>query len=244
MKDFERYSQYNFQFHSSIVPPLVQQILKDNELKENTYLIDIGCGDGVLLLAIVKNGYLSGDKIVGFDISKTRLKKLKKSHPNINIVQGDACNLFIFKPHSFNIPISSQVIEHIHNQDAFLSGIYSLLRPCSYFYISSVIKGRNAFWIYRNNGQIVLDPTHVHEFKSKDEFVSLLEKYGFLPITIQTYPVKFGLMDCIIRSLIIIGLKIENAEFFFINHKWPSFINKIKIPVPGYFIIEGIFRRS
>jgi len=180
---------------------------------------------------------------VGIDLSRNRLIKLKKILPLCDLICGDACNLFFLKPKKFNIEISTQVIEHVPDQISFLKGVYSLLKPQSYFYISSVLKKKNAFWIYRNNGRIVLDPTHIHEFESQDEFISLLKKNGFSPIYIQTYPVKYGLMECLIRFLNIIGLQIRNTEFFFINHDWTSHVNKIKIPVPGYLIIEGLFRR-
>lgn len=243
MKNFEKYSQENIQFHSHIIPSLLKKILYKIVPIDELRIIDIGCGDGVLLSAMKERGFLSRISAVGIDLSLIRLKRLKDLQTHCNLIRGDASHLDFFKPESFNLAISTQVIEHLTDEDAFLSGIRSLLKPESYLYLSTVIKGKNAFWIYRNNGHIVLDPTHIHEFNSKDELLSLLEKHGFSPCHIQVYPVKFGIIECIIRTFIFLGIKADSTELYFLNHPRIAQLNKIGIPVPGYSIIEGLFRR-
>lgn len=243
MKNFDQYSQDNIQFRSHSIPQYLKKILNEIGTDDQIKIIDIGCGDGVLLSAMMECGFLNRKNVVGIDISIIRLERLKHLQTHCDFIRGDASHLDFFKPESFNLAISTQVIEHLIDEDAFLSGIRSLLKPGSYLYLSTVIKGKNAFWIYRNNGRIVLDPTHIHEYESKDELLHLLERHGFSPYDVRIYPVKFGILECILRAFIFMGIQAHLMESFFINHPRIAQLNKFRIPVPGYSIFEGIFRR-
>jgi len=244
MKDFEKYSRDNIQFQSHTIPVLLQNIMNKFDTNDQTRILDIGCGDGVLLTSMSGCGFLHQKNAVGIDLSLTRLKRLQHLTCDCDLILGDASHLHFLKPDSFDLAICTQVIEHLVDENAFLSEMQSLLKPGSFLYLSTVIKGKNAFWIYRNNGHIVLDPTHIHEYESKDELIHLLRRHGFSPYEVQVIPVSFGVIECMIRVFILMGLHMDHADSFFIHHPRITCLNKLRIPVPGYSIIEGIFRRD
>jgi len=90
-------------------------------------LIDIGCGEGYVLKAIIKS-FPSFD-LVGIDISETRLRRAKeslKSLPNVDFVRADAQKM-PFRSGSFNIAVCTEVIEHVPNDVLLLWEIHRVL---------------------------------------------------------------------------------------------------------------------
>ncbi len=76
----------------------------------NKKIADIGCGEGFLLKKI-----LTGEKIVGIEISITALKRAKKilkTRNDINLIQGDAQKLPIPNDY-FDIILCSEMLEHV-----------------------------------------------------------------------------------------------------------------------------------
>lgn len=131
------------------------------------------------LLYVLKNKNLlnNTEKIIGIDLSKERIKRLEYSCPFVKGLVSDVCNLAQIEDNSFDLVISSQVIEHV-DDTKILSNIYRIIKPRGYLYISTVIKKWYGCWIYWNNG-FKLDPTHVREYKSKEEFIDLLKNNRF-----------------------------------------------------------------
>ena len=49
-----------------------------------------------------------------------------------------------------------------------------------YFFVTSVIKAKNAWYFYKNTaGETVLDPSHLKEYKSIQEFEKVFDSIGF-----------------------------------------------------------------
>jgi len=90
-------------------------------------LIDVGCGDGYVLKAIIKN--FPDFDLIGIDISETRLRRAKeslKSLPNVEFIRADAQKM-PFRSGSFNIAVCTEVIEHVPNDVCLLQEIYRIL---------------------------------------------------------------------------------------------------------------------
>lgn len=77
--------------------------------KKSKRIIDMGCGDGYLLYYLTKR--LKCD-FIGFDLSKLRLQRLKKTLPFIKCIKGDITKL-PFKNDEFETVLCSEVLEHI-----------------------------------------------------------------------------------------------------------------------------------
>jgi len=108
--------------------------------------------------------------------------------------------------------------------------------------LSSVVKKRYGFYFYFRDGSFKLDPTHIREYRSTDEFVSLIASKGFEVIRVKTSQVMFPLIDMIIRLLIEFGL-IKPDPNFFQKHKFIGKIRQIKVPIVGYKTVEVLVRK-
>ncbi len=86
-------------------------------IKENSSVLDIGCGDGELLqyLSQNKNCQAKGIEISGHKVSKSLLKGL-------SVIQGNAEeDLLSYPDNSFDYAILSQTIQATHKPDKVLS---------------------------------------------------------------------------------------------------------------------------
>jgi len=96
-------------------------------LKENDFILDIGCGDGIYLQDIKC-------KKVGLDISITNLKKAKQRNPNGLFVLGDAENL-PFKNEIFDHTFIVQVLHHLPDYKRCFREVNRVLRVGAKLYI-------------------------------------------------------------------------------------------------------------
>ena len=241
MVDFKEYSQKHIHFFSDSIPKLVEEMLGDTI---NFSIIDLGCGDGRFFYFLKKNGYFNRvKKIVGVDLSQERLNRAKKHFPEIQTMIADVCNLSKVKNSTFDFVISNQVIEHVNNDYKMVREIKRILKNGGQAYVSSVMKKKYGFYIYRNNGVFVLDPTHVREYKSEMEFDEIFEKNNLKILHTNKNQVKFSIVDLCVRSMIKFGM-INSDNTDFVNRKivkW--FRNHFKIPILGYFTIEAVCQK-
>ena len=171
------------------VPKEIEKILKKEKINS---IIDLGCGDGILIHAI-KNKYPK-IKITGVDISPRRINGLKKKFKKDKFYCKDVCDTKIKS--KFDFVHSSQVIEHVESDNKMVEEMSRLLKKNGILYCSSVIKKPWAIYQYRNNGKFVLDPTHEKEYKNVKEFLDLFQKdFKLISYLIsQTKRKKFGLL--------------------------------------------------
>lgn len=193
-KILQKNVEYSERYHQKIgntqIPEMISELISKIGIKR---IVDLGCGDGEIILAI-DNKY-KNKRIIGIDISPRRIKNLKKKYPNYKFFCRDVIKTALPSKH-FDLAISTQVIEHLEDDCKLLEEVFRLLKPKGYFYISSVIKKPWAIYKYRNLGKFVLDPTHIYEYKSKEEFLNLLRKYNFKILKFKIYLTKrkfFGL---------------------------------------------------
>jgi len=236
-ENFSEYSEKHIHFIDFSVPEMLESLLEG--LNKSYSLIDLGCGDGRVLYALYSKGlFKNASRIAGVDISEERIKRLKKFCPFAEGIVADVCDLKQIQNNSFDVATSSQVIEHVLNDSKMLKEVYRILKPNGYFYVSTVIKKWYGFWIYWNKG-FKLDPTHVREYKSEQEFLNLLKENGFKIVKYRTEKVKYSIMDLIIRFFIKAGL-IKPPPDFYQKHELLRKLRKIKMPVAGYRTIEVV----
>ena len=157
---------------------------------------------------------------------------------------SDVCNLDLIEKESFDIIVSSQVIEHVSDDNKMLKEIWRLLKPGGIAYISSVVKKRYGFYIYRVNGKIRLDPTHVREYSSKEEFSNLIKKNKFKILDIEIKPIRYPLIELLTRLFIKIGIVSETSiQKMYVDKKWMRITKKINVPIIGYRSIEVLCKK-
>jgi len=167
--------KYNAFVHAryTIIMDYVNSIIDKHykNREQNIRILDMGCGDGVLLYLVSKKIKKTNIELHGIDLSdiaiKTAINKFE---------QKDVKNKFFFKAEGvyntsfehgmFDIIISSDVIEHLNEPDTFLKEVKRLIKPNGFLVIGTPIK-------YTENP---LDSMHVYEFFPY-EFEELLTKY-------------------------------------------------------------------
>ncbi len=171
-KNFLRYNAFVHARYTIIVNHVKKIIDRQSENTEgNIRILDMGCGDGVLL-------YLLGEKLkntevelYGVDLSdiaietainKFEQKKLKNNY----LLKVENVYSTSFKDRMFDVIVSSDVIEHLNEPEDFLGETKRLLKPKGFLVIGTPIK-------YTEKP---LDSMHVHEY-FPSEFKGLLKKY-------------------------------------------------------------------
>jgi 2-polyprenyl-3-methyl-5-hydroxy-6-metoxy-1,4-benzoquinol methylase len=243
-RNFREYSEKHIHFYDLEISDLVEKAVKSKNGRDFS-VIDLGCGDGSLLFSLQRKGLLlNAEKIVGIDLSPERVKNLRKNVKGVIGIVSDACNVEELENNVFDVVISSQVIEHVSDDNELLKEIRRLLKSDGIVYISSVIKKWYGFYIYRNKGRFRLDPTHVREYSSKEDFLNLLKRNGLKISEYEVKIVKYPLSDLIIRMFIKMGLtKSSTARNVYIESRWMKSYRKLIIPIIGYYTIEVLCKK-
>lgn len=227
----KKYSEKHLHFIDLEVPKLLEELLKSFD--KSFSIVDLGCGDDKVLWSLYNKGLLkNAEKIVGVDISGERINRLVSDVQDLKIISDE----------SFDIAISSQVIEHVPDDFKMLKEAYRILKPDGFFYVSTVIKKWYGFWIYWNNG-FKLDPTHLREYKSEQEFLELLEHNGLTVKDWKLEGIYYPITDLALRTLTKLNL-INLSSDFYQKHKTLRKLRKFKLKIIGYKTIEVITRKN
>jgi 2-polyprenyl-3-methyl-5-hydroxy-6-metoxy-1,4-benzoquinol methylase len=241
---FQKYSKEHVHFYEEDVSPILEYGL-DLTLKScrKPSVVDLGCGDGRIIFALHKKSFLKNmSEIVGVYISEARIRRLKSNLPFVKGIVSNASNVKELPSSSFDFVICSQLIEHVEDDDALVLEIKRLLKNGGIAYLSSVAKKRYGVYFYFKDGSFKLDPTHVREYRSTDEFAGLVASKGFEVIRVKTRQVMFPLLDLIIRLLVKFGLIKPDLKLFQ-RHKVLGKVRQLKVPIIGYKTIEVLARK-
>ena len=241
---FQKYSAKHIYFYDKIVPAFVQLGLSlARKQSKRCTIIDLGCGDGGLIFALRENKLLfEDDEIWGVDISSDRINRLRALLPLSRCITDNILNVRELPDFSFDFVICSQVIEHV-NDRKLLREIRRLLKMGGIAYVSSVIKKPYGVYFYFRNGGFRLDPTHVREYSSLEEFSRLISNQGFKTIAKSSAPIIFPIVDLVLRLFIEIGLAVPNAKFFLCHNNLRR-LRKLCVQILGYREVEVLVRRK
>lgn len=147
-------------------------IIDNISLKKKT-LCDIGCGVGVFLREVRKNGM----NPFGYDINKDQTQIARKKYHLTNVSDASSLPSFAKKlhlrKHSFDVITAFEVIEHIPNPRKFIVEAAQYLKIGGYIIISTPNNDRipiNESWDY--------PPIHLSRF-NKNNLSQLLNSEGF-----------------------------------------------------------------
>jgi len=239
--DFEQYSRTFLHFHTEEIPQLVIENLKNKEID----LADMGAGDGALLVALRMRGYLDKAKsVVAVDLSPERCERLK-TFTDFQVICSDVTHVPELGDNTFDFVICTQVIEHV-DQEKLLSEITRILRPGGTLYIASLVRKSFGWWYYKtSDGKWAMDPTHLREYASQDEFEKVIASSGFTIVKTVLSPLKLSVLEFIARRVIVPIFNPKSMNAFFVKHPWIDFLRrKINVHPPRYFIVETIARKE
>jgi SAM-dependent methyltransferase len=106
-----------------------------NELKSDSPLriAEFGCGRGWLCGRLASLG-----EVTGFDLSERAIENARSSYPGIEFHALDATRPIPPEYcHAFDLVVSSEVIEHVHDQQGYLGNISSMLKKGGYLLLTT-----------------------------------------------------------------------------------------------------------
>ena len=163
------------------------QWLKDNLItpKENSNLLDVGCGNGWAIFLAAQKGY----KSTGLTWSEEDIRKLKRRSELLNLpvksVVYDARQLDKFKVEKkFDVIINSENIEHIIDDNKLINDISNLLNKNGLLYLTTPNLFYSLFFIKEKPIKKIKveDGSHIVRGYTFIKLEKMLEKNGLFAI--------------------------------------------------------------
>ena len=204
-------------------------------IKEADLVADYGSGGGTLLYNV---GHFSKARLLGIEQSELAIVQSKNLVPDLNVIKGNIMDTPL-KNESIDFIFSTMVIEHVDDK-SFIEEAYRTLKPGGYFFVTSVIKTKGAWYFYKNaSGETVLEPSHLKEYKSIQEFENVLKPMGFTIIQSSSPRIRYPLLDPLLKLLM---------QFFGIKNllRWKAIERlrlAIRLPIPGFFAAEVLAKK-
>ena len=196
-----------------------------------TVVADLGAGEGAILYALDRAG-LVGERIYAVDLSERALAVAASLSAKVVPVVADVTAVAQLDDESVDAVTSSQVIEHLPDEWAFVAEIARVLRPGGWFYVSSVVRGRRAWWFRRGGLGWQIDPTHVREYASEADFAAALEHPLLEVERIESRPLRFPVADPVLRLL-------GAADVYERRPLLARVRTAVRLRVPGYRWVEA-----
>jgi SAM-dependent methyltransferase len=229
-------------FLTEWMPPLLRQTAERSPPRA---LADLGAGDGGTLWPLDRAG-LVGETIYAVDISAEHVALCERLSPKVRGIVSDVAHVDALADESVDAVVSSQVIEHLPDDGVLAPEIARLLKPGGWFYVSSVIRGPHAFWMYKGKPPAPerwqLDPTHMREYESEQQFRSVLEHPQLELEVVRSSQLKAPLTDLVFR-VAALGHLIRRERLPELYLDLPSWVTKARratgVPIPGYRWVEA-----
>src|ERR1022692_3531752 len=108
--DIEEYARRHPQFYEYSVPAILRQSIAAHSPVK---ILDCGCGDGALLVALWREGLLRGAAFIGVDLSATRIDRIRHALGDLADFHVERAETLTCIPDSsVDLFVSTQVIEH------------------------------------------------------------------------------------------------------------------------------------
>ena len=233
-------------FLTEWMPPLLRRMAERDPPR---VLADLGAGDGGTLWPLDHAG-LVGETIYAVDISAKHVALCERLSPKVHGIVSDVAHVDELAAGSIDAVVSSQVIEHLPDDRVLAPEIARLLKPGGWFYVSSVIRGPRAFWLYKGKPPAPerwqLDPTHMREYESEEHFRSVLEHPELELDVVRASQLKFPLTDPLFRIAAMARL-IKRDQLPEIYLRLPRRLRGARralgVPIPGYRWVEATGRK-
>lgn len=149
-------------------------LVREQAGKTQLRICDLGCGRGWLSSELVKFG-----SVVGVDLSATGVGLAQERWPTVDFRVAD---ITVWRPDEyFDLVVSSEVIEHIPDQQAFAETVNHLLRRGGYFICTTPNARAKKAWDQGLQGaQLVEKWLHGKELMSLFPKFSVIDHHSFI----------------------------------------------------------------
>lgn len=153
----------------------------------NLRTLEIGCGNGFFLKALIRRGYKS---VFGVEPSK---KMVAQAHLLRKRIIADTFKRGQFPKNSFDIICTFHTLDHVVDIKTFMSEVFSLLRKGGVFLaVVHDVEGLSVKLLGERSP--IFDIEHIYLFNKKT-IALLCKKFGFVDISVHdvtnTYPLSY-----------------------------------------------------
>lgn len=204
--DWDQYAQTYPQLDDAdTVPPLLRRTMSGR----SGSALDMGCGDGALM-TLLRDAFADTWDVVGFEVSPMRAEAARSRGHRVELDENAVAP---FPPASFDVVMSTHVIEHVPDDKTYAVQLSQMVRPGGLVYVETPVKLPGA-WYFRRNPKAgwVLDPTHVREYRSAEAVNGVLRSAGLEIVDEDLTQIVFPLAaaELLVRRLLRIPPR--NAE--------------------------------
>jgi 2-polyprenyl-3-methyl-5-hydroxy-6-metoxy-1,4-benzoquinol methylase len=170
-------------------------------------LLDLGCGNGSLSHELSKLGF----EVHGLDRSESGIQLAREAFPDVQFRLGDVETDLVphaFPAESFDVVVSTEVVEHVFNPRQFMENAFQLLKPSGHFILSTPYHGYAKNLLLALSGKMdrhftaLWDGGHI-KFWSRDTLSQLLQEKGFVDVKF----VGAGRVPYVWKSMILVARK-------------------------------------
>jgi len=220
-------------FYSDDIPELITKYL--NKVEWQTVL-DVGCGDGRLLFALDRGGFLAGKNVYAMDLSPARVERVKLLGLDVECFVENACDMSSIGDGLVDVLVTTQVIEHVPDDARMIQEISRVLREGGIYYLNTVFKKWYGWYYHRHNGKWVIESTHVREYKRDSQLLEILEANKLEVLESRKILAWYSILDFILHRV--------GATGWAYNNRLLTLLRKIKVPIPGYYNWEIVGVRN
>jgi ubiquinone/menaquinone biosynthesis C-methylase UbiE len=227
----ERYTETAIHFDVERLPPLLVRALPAGPLA----LADLGCGDGPLFAALQRDGLIDASRpVYAVDLEPERLARVARRFPWIETVVASADSVPAIADGALDAVVSTMVLEHVPDEDAYLGEIRRVLRPGGLAFVTTVFKKPWAWYFRKRDGESVLDTSHLREYTDLAAFRALVERTGLSIVALERRLLWFPLVDPV---LFRVGGKLASRPRLLRALRAP------RVPIPGYYALAVVVER-
>lgn len=162
-------ASHDGKFCADMYTPLIEVIHK----VKGENLLDLGCGNGNLLVQLVKDGYA----LTGVDLSEAMIEQARQRLDDYaELIVADA-EYLPFPADAFDVLVCNASFHHYPDPEAVLKEMHRVLRPGGTLLIGECYMSQPLRAVM--NVLIRFSPDGDHHFYGKRELSSLLETHGF-----------------------------------------------------------------
>ena len=197
-----------------LVPQRYTIILDELSKIEKGKLLDIGCGEGVLLEYAQKLGF----DVIGVDVSKKAVDYIRKK--GFDAICLDVEEGLPFKE-EFDVVIATELIEHLYDHYKFLANVNNCLRKGGYLFLSTPNSSHIFFrmrYLLGKTATELQNPTHLRFFSfyhllrvCNDQGFQLVKNlsYGYIPFISRMLKNKCIIIPSPLSNLFATSLILE-----------------------------------
>jgi SAM-dependent methyltransferase len=235
MADFESYARLRPHVYAGdefLLPKLTEMV----ETRSGRYL-EVGAGDGGMLRMLMQRGAMRNyTDVVAGDISSVRVQRLAQALPSVRAEVADAMDLPV-ESDSVDFVFSDQVIEHVPDDAKMASEIARVLKAGGRALVGSVVCAPGGWYFYRCNGGWRLDPTHLREYRSLEQYCKVFSDAGLSVTGSFLRPLAYPISDLMLRVLLRLRV-VSEKTFLYSNEKFPILRAALggRLRIPRYFL--------